>query len=80
MTQTRQDAEDLKLRYMKIKEPTAMLWMNIAIMVIGSRDSIQPFLKIGQILRDNYGHRVPIATYPAFRKFVRDETDLKYSR
>jgi len=52
--------------------------MNIVIMVIGSRGDIQPFLKIGKILKEDYGHRVRIATHPAFRDFVEHDTDLEF--
>ncbi|KAK4239848.1 sterol 3-beta-glucosyltransferase [Achaetomium macrosporum] len=44
--------------------------LNIVIMVIGSRGDAQPFLKIASLLRTEYGHRVRIATHPAFREFV----------
>jgi UDP:flavonoid glycosyltransferase YjiC (YdhE family) len=52
--------------------------MNIVIMVIGSRGDIQPFLKIGKILRDKYQHRVRIATHPTFRKFVEEDVGLEF--
>ncbi|KAF2224098.1 hypothetical protein BDZ85DRAFT_195483 [Elsinoe ampelina] len=51
--------------------------LNIVIMVIGSRGDIQPFLKIGQILRER-GHRVRIATHPAFRDFVEKDIGLDF--
>ncbi|CAK4032545.1 glycosyltransferase family 1 [Lecanosticta acicola] len=57
-----------------IKRPA----MNVVIMVIGSRGDIQPFLKIGKILREQYGHRVRLATHPIFRDFVEKETDLEF--
>ncbi|KAK3302442.1 uncharacterized protein B0T15DRAFT_496905 [Chaetomium strumarium] len=44
--------------------------LNIVIMVIGSRGDAQPFLKIASLLHTEYGHRVRIATHPAFRDFV----------
>lgn len=44
--------------------------LNIVIMVIGSRGDIQPFLKIGKILKESHGHRVRIASHPVFRDFV----------
>ncbi|KAL2140641.1 hypothetical protein VTI28DRAFT_3537 [Corynascus sepedonium] len=47
--------------------------LNIVIMVIGSRGDAQPFLKIARILHDQYGHRVRIATHPAFRDFVQKD-------
>lgn len=52
--------------------------LNIVIMVIGSRGDVQPFLKIGRILREKYGHRVRIATHPAFREFVEDDSQLEF--
>jgi hypothetical protein len=42
--------------------------LNIVVMVIGSRGDIQPFLKLGKNLKE-YGHRVRIATHPAFKDF-----------
>ncbi|KAL2164163.1 hypothetical protein VTH06DRAFT_3377 [Thermothelomyces fergusii] len=47
--------------------------LNIVIMVIGSRGDAQPFLKIARILHAQYGHRVRIATHPAFRTFVQED-------
>ncbi|KAJ4391473.1 hypothetical protein N0V93_005090 [Gnomoniopsis smithogilvyi] len=52
--------------------------LNIVIMVIGSRGDVQPFLKIGKILKEQYGHRVRIATHPAFRDFVEKDSDLEF--
>jgi Glycosyltransferase family 28 N-terminal domain len=52
--------------------------MNIVIMVIGSRGDIQPFLKIGKILKEKHGHRVRIATHPAFKDFVEKDIGLEF--
>ncbi|KAJ4414597.1 hypothetical protein N0V82_007839 [Gnomoniopsis sp. IMI 355080] len=52
--------------------------LNIVIMVIGSRGDVQPFLKIGKILKEQYGHRVRIATHPAFRDFVEKDSGLEF--
>ena len=52
--------------------------LNIVIMVIGSRGDIQPFLKIGKLLKEDYGHRVRIATHPAFKKFVEQDSGLEF--
>ena len=52
--------------------------MNIVIMVIGSRGDIQPFLKIGKVLKEKHGHRVRIATHPAFKKFVQEDIGLEF--
>lgn len=47
-------------------------------MVIGSRGDIQPFLKIGKILKEKHGHRVRIASHPAFKNFVQDDIGLEF--
>jgi len=47
--------------------------LNIVIMVIGSRGDVQPFLKIGRLLAQRHGHRVRIATHPAFRESVEQQ-------
>ncbi|KAM7205099.1 sterol 3-beta-glucosyltransferase [Rhypophila sp. PSN 637] len=52
--------------------------LNIVIMVIGSRGDAQPFLKIGKVLKETYGHRVRIATHPAFRDFVENDSGLEF--
>ncbi|KAL2205079.1 UDP-Glycosyltransferase/glycogen phosphorylase, partial [Sarocladium strictum] len=51
--------------------------INIVIMVIGSRGDIQPFVRIGKVL-ETYGHRVRIATHPAFRDFVEKDSGLEF--
>jgi len=52
--------------------------LNIVIMVIGSRGDIQPFIKIGKILRNDYGHRVRIATHPAFKDVISKDAGLEF--
>ncbi|VUC37946.1 unnamed protein product [Clonostachys rosea] len=52
--------------------------LNIVIMVIGSRGDVQPFLKIGRILKEDYGHRVRIATHPTFREYVQRDSGLEF--
>ncbi|KAI9768856.1 MAG: hypothetical protein M1840_004670 [Geoglossum simile] len=52
--------------------------LNIVVMVIGSRGDIQPFLKIGKILKEKHGHRVRIATHPAFKEFVEKDSGLEF--
>ena len=52
--------------------------LNIVVMVIGSRGDIQPFLKIGKLLKEQHGHRVRIATHPAFKKFVEQDSGLEF--
>lgn len=52
--------------------------MNIVIMVLGSRGDAQPFVKIGKTLKEQYGHRVRIATHPAFRQFIEKDSGLEF--
>lgn len=52
--------------------------LNLVIMVIGSRGDIQPFLKLGKLLKEEHGHRVRIATHPAFREFVEKDSGLEF--
>ncbi|KAL9124890.1 MAG: hypothetical protein Q9217_005833 [Psora testacea] len=52
--------------------------LNVVIMVIGSRGDIQPFLKVGKLLKEKYGHRVRIATHPAFKKFTEQDSGLEF--
>ena len=54
------------------------LRLNIVVMVIGSRGDIQPFLKIGKLLKEKHGHRVRIATHPAFKNFVEQDSGLEF--
>ncbi|KAM0453082.1 hypothetical protein ACHAPV_009197 [Trichoderma viride] len=45
--------------------------LNIAILIVGSRGDVQPFIPIAQILsKPPYEHRVRICTHPAFKDFV----------
>lgn len=44
--------------------------MNVAIHVVGSRGDVQPFVALGKVLKDTYGHRVRLATHPNFKDFV----------
>ena len=52
--------------------------LNIVIMVIGSRGDIQPFLKLGKLLKEEHGHRVRMATHPAFKTFVEQDSGLEF--
>ena len=52
--------------------------LNIVIMVIGSRGDIQPFLRLGKVLKEQHGHRVRIATHPAFKEFVEKDSQLEF--
>lgn len=44
--------------------------MNVVIHVVGSRGDVQPFVALGKVLKDRYGHRVRLATHPVFKDFV----------
>ncbi|KAL9085786.1 MAG: hypothetical protein Q9165_007418 [Trypethelium subeluteriae] len=52
--------------------------LDVVIIVIGSRGDIQPFLKIGKTLKKHHGHRVRVATHPAFKKFVEEDSGLEF--
>jgi UDP:flavonoid glycosyltransferase YjiC (YdhE family) len=47
------------------------------IQIVGSRGDVQPFIALGQVLRDTYGHRVRIATHATFQSFV-EENGLEF--
>jgi UDP:flavonoid glycosyltransferase YjiC (YdhE family) len=44
--------------------------LNVVIHVVGSRGDVQPFVALGKVLKDTYGHRVRLATHPTFKDFV----------
>ncbi|SMY23427.1 unnamed protein product [Zymoseptoria tritici ST99CH_1A5] len=51
--------------------------MNVVIQVVGSRGDVQPFVALGKVLKETYGHRVRLATHPNFKDFV-IENDLEF--
>ncbi|KAF7543448.1 hypothetical protein G7Z17_g10726 [Cylindrodendrum hubeiense] len=51
--------------------------LNVVIQIVGSRGDVQPFVALGKILKDTYGHRIRIATHPTFQKFV-EENGLEF--
>ena len=51
--------------------------LNIVIHVVGSRGDVQPFVALGQELKNKYGHRVRLATHGTFKKFV-EENGLEF--
>lgn len=51
--------------------------LNLVIQIVGSRGDVQPFVALGKVLKDTYGHRVRIATHPTFQQFV-EENDLEF--
>jgi hypothetical protein len=61
-----------------MEDPKRRVRLSIVIIVIGSRGDIQPFLRIGKILKEDYGHRVRIATHPAFKSFIEDDSGLEF--
>jgi len=58
--------------------PSRRVKLNIVIIIIGSRGDIQPFVRIAKILKDDYGHRVRLATHPAFKEFVEKDSGLEF--
>ncbi|EXJ82749.1 hypothetical protein A1O3_06564 [Capronia epimyces CBS 606.96] len=44
--------------------------LNVVIQLIGSRGDVQPFVALGMLLKQRYGHRVRIATHSRFQRFV----------
>ncbi|CAM1507774.1 Fc.00g046220.m01.CDS01 [Cosmosporella sp. VM-42] len=46
--------------------------LNVVIQVVGSRGDVQPFVALGKVLKDTYGHRVRLATHPTFKGFVQE--------
>ena len=46
--------------------------LNIVMQVVGSRGDVQPFVALGKVLKDIYGHRVRLATHPNFKDFVQE--------
>jgi UDP:flavonoid glycosyltransferase YjiC (YdhE family) len=42
------------------------------IQIVGSRGDVQPFVALGKVLKETYGHRIRLATHATFQKFVED--------
>jgi UDP:flavonoid glycosyltransferase YjiC (YdhE family) len=51
--------------------------LNIVIQIVGSRGDVQPFVALGLELKNNFGHRVRIATHGVFKDFV-EEHELEF--
>lgn len=51
--------------------------LNVVIHVVGSRGDVQPFVALGKVLKQEYGHRIRLATHPTFRSFV-EENGLEF--
>jgi hypothetical protein len=70
-------AETAASRYTGPKKEDAFpLRLNIVIQIVGSRGDIQPFIALGQSLKQ-YGHRVRLATHLTFRNSV-NESGLEF--
>jgi UDP:flavonoid glycosyltransferase YjiC (YdhE family) len=51
--------------------------MNVVIQIVGSRGDVQPFIALGLVLKQKYGHRVRLATHAVFKQFV-EENGLEF--
>ncbi len=51
--------------------------LNVVIQIVGSRGDVQPFVALGKVLNETYGHRVRLATHPTFQSFV-EENGLEF--
>ncbi|CAD6591036.1 MAG: hypothetical protein ASARMPRED_005155 [Alectoria sarmentosa] len=51
--------------------------LNVVVHVVGSRGDVQPFVALGKVLKETYGHRVRLATHGTFRQFV-EENGLEF--
>ncbi|KAG6080583.1 hypothetical protein E4U15_003249 [Claviceps sp. LM218 group G6] len=51
--------------------------LNVVIQIVGSRGDVQPFLALGKVLKETYGHRIRIATHAIFKSFV-EENGLEF--
>ncbi|OQV03988.1 hypothetical protein CLAIMM_08944 [Cladophialophora immunda] len=51
--------------------------LNVVVQVVGSRGDVQPFVALGLVLKNQYGHRVRLATHGTFKKFV-EENGLEF--
>ncbi|PTB55442.1 glycosyltransferase family 1 protein [Trichoderma harzianum CBS 226.95] len=51
--------------------------LNVVIQIVGSRGDVQPFVALGKVLKETYGHRIRIATHATFKTFV-EENGLEF--
>ena len=49
----------------------------MVIQIVGSRGDVQPFVALGKVLKETYGHRIRVATHGTFQKFV-EENGLEF--
>jgi len=59
------------------RQSTPHLELNVVIQVVGSRGDVQPFVALGKVLKEKYGHRIRIATHSVFKCFV-EENGLEF--
>jgi UDP:flavonoid glycosyltransferase YjiC (YdhE family) len=45
--------------------------------VVGSRGDVQPFVALGKVLKEKYGHKIRLATHPIFQEFI-EENGLEF--
>jgi hypothetical protein len=63
------DESKIVMQAVKKKNALGMPKLNIVILVVGTRGDVQPFIYLGQFLK-NDGHRVRLATHAEYRKDV----------
>ncbi|KAG6006325.1 hypothetical protein E4U21_007128 [Claviceps maximensis] len=51
--------------------------LNVVVQIVGSRGDVQPFVALGKVLKDTYGHRIRVATHATFKSFV-EENGLEF--
>ncbi|KAJ5038037.1 uncharacterized protein L3040_006909 [Drepanopeziza brunnea f. sp. 'multigermtubi'] len=62
----------------KLEKYAGIPRLNIAILIVGSRGDVQPFIAVGQQLtKEPYNHRVRLCTHPVFKDFV-EENGLEF--
>ncbi|KAL8913269.1 MAG: hypothetical protein Q9171_001916 [Xanthocarpia ochracea] len=74
---TTDDSEQIRPIIGSIPEQARSPALNVVIHVVGSRGDVQPFVALGKVLKEEYGHRIRLATHPTFRSFV-EENGLEF--
>ncbi len=77
MEPTTHDFEQIRPIIGGIPEEARSPALNVVIHVVGSRGDVQPFVALGKVLKEEYGHRIRLATHPTFRSFV-EENGLEF--
>eukprot|EP01062_Namystynia_karyoxenos_P066509 TRINITY_DN60436_c0_g1_i1.p1 TRINITY_DN60436_c0_g1~~TRINITY_DN60436_c0_g1_i1.p1 ORF type:complete len:1072 (+),score=305.94 TRINITY_DN60436_c0_g1_i1:101-3217(+) len=52
--------------------------LSVVIMIVGTHGDVLPFCALGRVLRDEYGHRVRLATHSKHRKLVVETNGLEF--